>query len=175
MRAKAYLAAPIFTPEQLSVVNGIHAILEDNGFEVFNPYRASRTIWLGRAPKDCTPEERARVLTGNIENLLFPTELLVAWVGGTANGKVDTGVAWEMGFFRARRVLAAAMAHTIAYIDPADERQAMNLMLAGTVDAVAYGLPELNATIKMYCTAGPQAMNAGYHPERLPQEADKIR
>lgn len=163
---KAYLAAPIFNPAQLAVVTDINNSLVSNNFEVFSPYAASQQIWKGRAPKDCTPEERAAVLKGNIVNLEFPTELLVAWVGGTEDGRVDTGVCWEMGFFYNRTRMNHSPAHTLAYIDPADKRQAMNLMLAGTVQAVANGLAELQEALALYRLEGARSMAAAFHPDR---------
>lgn len=167
---KAYLAAPIFNPEQLAVVAELNNRLDDEGFEVFSPYEASRAIWKGRAPKDCTPEERGEVLLGNVRNLTSPTRLLVSWVGGTDDGKTDTGVAWEMGFFQNRiyrgdyfekRDLA-----TLVYIDPMDLRQSMNLMLAGTVTAVSRGLDEFAAALRVFKLGGADSLAARFDPDR---------
>lgn len=138
---KAYLAAPIFNNQQLMVVGHIENFMTQAGIEFFSPYRASQDIWKGRAPKDCTPEERAQVLRGNIDNL--NCDLLVAWVGGTESGKTDTGVVWEMGYANALGV------PTLAFIHEHDVRDNMNLMLAGTVDGVVKGYEELDKALML--------------------------
>jgi nucleoside 2-deoxyribosyltransferase len=105
----------------LDVVDALEHNLLAESFEVFSPYAASQQIWKGRAPKDCTPAERQQVLNGNVINLMRPTRLLVAWVGGTDDGRVDTGVAWEMGFFHNRCIRGdyynTSDIASLAYID----------------------------------------------------------
>lgn len=151
---KCYIAAPIFNKNQLQVVNSIHMMLKLLEYEIFSPYHASREIWKGRAPKDCSQEERDQVLRGNIDNLHW-AELLLCWVGGTEDGRTDTGVVWEMGYFNALsdwRIRAAPegmQGFTLAYIDPTDKRHNMNLMLAGTVSAVCYGQAQLHRALEM--------------------------
>lgn len=171
---KAYLAAPIFTAHQLAVVGGIQDLLEHLGYEVFSPYHASRAIWNGRAPSQCTEEERQAVLKGNIMNLDRPTSLLVAWVGGTEDGRTDTGVTWELGYFH-NRVVRNDYYHesgngvppmTLAYIDPQDKRQNMNLMLAGTIDAVARGGTELQRALSLHAAGLRVQMMEEFHPSR---------
>lgn len=124
-----YIAAPIFTPEQVEVVELIKNAAEYNDQTVFSPYHNSQDIFNGRAPKDCTPEERAQVLNDNITNLDW-CDVLFAWVGGMG-GFTDPGVIWEMGYAHAARKF------TVAYVDPELDanRKSMNLMLAGTVQA----------------------------------------
>lgn len=163
---KAYLAAPIFNEHQLAIVAGLKNMLEVFSFQVFSPYEASQGIWKGRAPKDCAPEERAEVLMGNVENLNYPTELLFAWVGGTEDGRVDTGVCWEMGYFHCRKRMGNP-GFALAYIHPDDQRQAMNLMLAGTVDAVVHGPADASDALALYTTAGPSAVVHKYHPDKI--------
>jgi nucleoside 2-deoxyribosyltransferase len=168
---KAYIAAPIFTPQNLAVVGAIKELLEESGFDIFSPYDASQAIWNGRAPKDCSPEERAQVLDGNVANL-FGVDLLVAWVGGREDKSTDNGVAWEMGFVNALRRDHDALEHggeynTIAYIHPDDVRQDMNLMLAGTVQAAVRGLDDLRAALRAYKLGGIGGILPRFHPDNL--------
>jgi nucleoside 2-deoxyribosyltransferase len=176
---KAYLAAPIFTPEQLDVVDALEHNLLAESFEVFSPYAASQQIWKGRAPKDCTPAERQQVLNGNVINLMRPTRLLVAWVGGTDDGRVDTGVAWEMGFFHNRCIRGdyynTSDIASLAYIDRSDKRQHMNLMLAGTVTGVALGLDEFRSALRAFKLGGARILADQFHPDRrIAHERDPI-
>jgi nucleoside 2-deoxyribosyltransferase len=166
---KAYLAAPIFNPGQLRVVKTIHMTLKLLEFEVFSPYHASQSIWKGRAPKDCSQEERDQVLRGNIENLHW-ANLLLCWVGGTEDGRTDTGVVWEMGYFNALKAIDsryhATKLFTLAYIDPTDNRQHMNLMLAGTVDAVCYGPAQLHRALESLVRGGVDVVKETFHPDK---------
>lgn len=165
---KAYLAAPIFNAEQLRVVRDMHMDLTMLEFQVFSPYHASRDIWKGRAPKDCSPEEREQVLRGNIDNLHW-ADLLVSWVGGTEDGRTDTGVVWEMGYFNAlsdyrRSTQTKQKAFTIGFVHPTDKRQNMNLMLAGTVDAVAYGPAQLHRALVLCRDNDCDAVREQFNP-----------
>lgn len=176
---KLYLAAPIFTPFQLEVVNHLKEIAEGIGYEVFSPYHASRDIWKGRAPKDCSQEERDLVLEGNVKNLQPPTRVLLSWVGGTADGKVDTGVAWEMGYFDAVRMFYpfALLSDSLSavFIDPADARQDVNLMLAGTVDAVLHGFVEVEHTLNLFSTGESHIIERLYGPtSRIAHESKPL-
>lgn len=172
---KAYIAAPIFTPEQLAVVEAIWEALNFNSYEIFSPYHESRRVWRGRAPKDCTEYERKCVLDGNVNNLNGPTSLLVAWVGGSPISKsTDNGVAWEMGYFHNRVSRGDYQSEspppmTVAYIDPTDARQDMNLMLAGTVDSAARGISELKRAISLHAGGRYAKLRAEFHPRRLIQ------
>lgn len=178
---KAYIAAPIFNDHQLGVVEGIKDLLEYYKYDVFSPYHASREIWKGRAPKDCTKAERTVVLEGNVNNLLRPTNLLVAWVGGTEDGRTDTGVAWEMGFFHNRATRGDYSEFTpppltLAYIDPKDKRQSMNLMLAGTVYAMARGGTELQVALHLHAQRELVMLGDNFRPDRHVQhESDTIK
>jgi nucleoside 2-deoxyribosyltransferase len=193
---RVYLAAPIFTPDQLRVVNELHALLANQGYEIFSPYHASRDIWAGRKPSECSPEERARVLRGNVEKLRW-CDLLVAWLGGTKDGKTDTGVVWEMGFAAALTkgppamyegqeftapdektveeigVYITSRPFTLGFIHPDDVRQGkdINLMLAGTIDAVVSGAQDFDDAIGVfsgtYGEANPGEVRKQYHPNRL--------
>lgn len=175
---KAYIAAPIFNDHQRMVVDEIKALLEHWGMDVFSPYHHSKAIFKGRKPSDCTEQERKQVLIGNIEGLV-ECELLLAWVGGGSSGhdqsgkpsSIDTGVVWEMGYFACRSGAPAAGGHspnphgvTLAYIHEGDERQSMNLMLAGTVDAVAKGSDALADAIAALITEGANVMASQFNP-----------
>lgn len=194
----AYLAAPIFNEEQLEVVSHLHSMLTSHGCEVFSPYAASREIWKGRAPKDCTPDERAQVLRGNVEHLRW-CNLLVAWLGGTDNGKTDTGVVWEMGYAGAlsqtpamyegrplhggegkhrfewddnepeREVYVPGTPFTLGYVHPTDKRQGkdVNLMLAGTMDAVVCGEGDFHQAISGFKKLGASYVHRVFNPNKL--------
>lgn len=158
---KAYIAAPIFNPDQLKVVGEIYGLLLRNGFDPFSPYEASRPIWNGRAPKDCTAEERRQVLNQNIDNL--HCDLVVSWVGGSP--RTDVGVAWEMGYAHCLSLCPrGARPYTVAYIDDTDARQDMNLMLAETVDWLAVGLHDLAMFLSAFATRN--APLDRWHPSR---------
>jgi hypothetical protein len=179
---RAYIAAPIFNDHQRGVVDEIKEILEGCGLEVFSPYHHSQAIFAGRKPADCSPEERREVLTGNVVGLI-ECELLVAWVGGASSGhdqsgkpsSTDTGVVWEMGYYGSLAGTPAAFGSppnpdrcTLAYIHDDDERQSMNLMLAGTIDAVAKGMFDLKMAIGQFAMGGGKHLQeGGWHPDKV--------
>jgi|SRR5882672_1522879 len=167
----AYIAAPIFNDDQRAVVEQLKEALESTGFEIFSPYHASQKIFNGRKPADCTPEERAMVLRGNVSHL--HCHLLLAWVGGNEGGFTDPGVVWEMGYAGALAGAPAAFGRgpgypfTLAYIHDTDERQAMNLMLAGTVDGVVKGGQELAVALAMGARRNWATLSSTFTPDRL--------
>lgn len=172
MSLKQYLAAPIFKPDQVRVVEALRGIMNQFG-EVFSPLHASRDIWKGRAPKDCSAEERAQVLQGNIEHL--DCDVVVAWVGGMG-GFTDPGVVWELGYATAlQRNGGEGIPIIVAYISPADERQSMNLMIAGTVNCVVNGPAELHRCLTMLYTENYEQAIDEFHPDKLlAQEREPI-
>lgn len=178
---KAYLASPIFTPQHLSVVNRIASVASMGHWDYFSPYEQSRPIWNGRAPKDCTPEERKAVVEGNIAGLRW-ADVLVAWTGGHqhAMASADTGTVWEMGYFKALmdtpviddKVIGAYYKRprfTIAYIDPRDMKQNLNLMLAETIDSAVYGTAQLSQALDMLRSNTPKLdmVRETFHPSKL--------
>lgn len=162
----AYIAAPIFTENQLRVVSTIGRMLNLQGFEYFSPYEESRSIWNGRAPRDCTAAERKRVIQGNVRGLVG-ADVLVAWVGGSP--KTDTGVVFEMGYFYALTEYEHddRRRFTLAYVHPLDPQQHMNLMLAETVDAVAYGHAQLSHALELLRHDKPNECRIDFHPSKL--------
>jgi nucleoside 2-deoxyribosyltransferase len=169
-----YIAAALFTPAQIRVNARIAAIARDVGLSPFLPSVMSAEIWKGRAPKDCEPWERRAVVEGNIVGMLS-SPIMIARVSGDAK-EVDTGVAWEMGYFCAIGRFESSMVDVaremdverpdvsprtlIAYIEPSDRGQHLNLMLAETVSAAAYGDAQLHALL--------QAIRGAYNaPEGL--------
>lgn len=168
---KVYIAGPIFNPHQLRVIGGIKSVLEMHKCEIFSPYDESREIWKGRAPKDCTPEERQRVVNGNIKGLHW-ADVLVAWVGGHQSlmHSADTGTVWEMGYFKAlteTEDFGDPYHFTIAYVDPRDLRQNMNLMLAETVDAAVRGMAQLSIALEMLRQEDGSGVQSRFHPSKL--------
>lgn len=164
--SKVYLAAPIFNPQQLEVVEMLKGEIE-YGHEVFSPYHNSVNIWQGRAPKDCSPEERGLVLEDNITHIDW-ADVLFAWVGGMG-GFTDPGVVWEMGYaYKAGKF-------TLAYIDEEmdAERQSMNLMLAGTISAVVTRRSDLPAALGTMQDS-LQGVVEAFPPSVLGQEREPI-
>lgn len=176
MTSRVYLAGPIFNPEQLAVVQWLKDELEVSGVEVFSPWHNSQGIFKGRKPADCSADERAQVLTDNIKGLDW-CDYLLAWVGGMG-GFTDPGVIWEMGYVGKRSGSPAAYGRgavlpmTIAYIDDSDDRQSMNLMLAGTVEAVVKGRDEFRRARLFLSDGEVAAIQAVWHPD-LVLSADK--
>lgn len=177
---RIYLAAPIFTPDQLAVVETLVMKMEaTKGIEVFSPYHNSREIWRGRAPSDCSPSDRGRVLTDNIEGIEW-CDYLFAWVGGMG-GFTDPGVVWEMGYAAALAKAPASRNQpsrrpfTVAYLDGTDERPNMNLMLAGTVDAVVRGYDPLPQLFHFMQSGQDGNIRALWHPDySISQEKEPI-
>jgi len=168
-----YVAGPIFSPHQLKVIKGIESVLTMHKHTFFSPYEESRAIWNGRAPKDCTEAERKRVVQGNI-NGLHKAEFLIAWVGGQLqeSHSADTGTVWEMGYYRCLRDAATRLGVgepglCIAYVDPRDLRQNMNLMLAETVDCAVRGMAQLSIAFDMIDHLKHDEMLERYHPSKL--------
>jgi len=167
----AYLAAPIFDQHQLAVVDRLYQELQLRDFNVFSPYHASQDIFRGRPPSECTAEERALVIQGNISNL--HCWLLLAWVGGYEAGFTDPGVIWEMGYAAALSGAPAAWNNsplrplTLAYIDESDKRQSMNLMLSATVDVVVKGIADLRIALQLARLCKYEALRERYHPRKV--------
>ncbi len=82
IRTRIYIGGPLFTPSQQNVLGRIREWLkEDERFEYFDPREDSAKIWKGRAPKDCTDEDREKVFRANADNVVW-ANVLIAWVGG---------------------------------------------------------------------------------------------
>lgn len=153
---RVYIAAPIFNPHQIAVVESIKEMCENRiDAEVFSPYHASREIWAGRKPADCSQEERDLVVKGNVDNL-HSCDVMVAWLNredGGYDGRTDTGVLWEMGYFaalgRTRKQKLQPGTITIGYVHPYDPipEKGLNLMLTGTMDALTMDLYQLERAL----------------------------
>lgn len=176
---RVYIAAPIFNDGQREVVDEIDKLCKKHGHMVFSPYKNSQGIFNGRKPADCLPQERAQVLTDNIAYLEW-CDILLAWVGGYEGGFTDPGVVWELGYCSGRNGAPAAFGNKLrrpfqlAFIHDQDRRQAMNLMLSGTVDAVAKGLGQLNVALHML--TWPDSLRdvvTKFHPDHQ-LAADKV-
>jgi nucleoside 2-deoxyribosyltransferase len=180
---KLYLAAPIFNPHQLEVVEMIKGYAEDEGHEVFSPYHESRDIWAGRAPKDCSPNERRQVVFNNVRRLDW-AEVVLAWVGGYPEGFTDPGVLWELGYAGCRsgvpaiETAEARVPFSVGYVDDTDTRRGMNLMLAGTLDYGVLGATSLQRflfDISSESEMAPSDLKVLYHTDlTMMQEADPI-
>jgi nucleoside 2-deoxyribosyltransferase len=168
MKKKIYIAAPGFNPHQLEVVANLELMTMIGEFDVFSPFKASAEIFKGRKPSDCTPEERAEVLDGNIRNLYC--DLLLAWVGGYEGGFTDPGVIWEMGFAKALQMAPSNTTPfpiTLAFINDTDVRQSMNLMLSGTVDAVVKGYAALQEALLLFDEGRYEFLEEHFAPRKV--------
>lgn len=183
MSSTIYLAAPLFTPHQKSVIAEVQQIMETEGFTVFSPLEESKDIWRGRPPAECGSEERQAVMQMNCRGILN-ADLLFAWLGGWDPARV----LWEhqeryvdqssddesvmpypkMSLDGYRRFVPAlpdtgvvwemgyAFRHrvpTLAYLHESDGDRSFNLMLSETVDAVARGNMELREKLHAFMTA----------------------
>lgn len=158
---KLYLAAPIFNPTQVDVVETMQALAEGLGHETFSPYHNSRNIFGGRKPADCTEEERAMVLYDNITNIDW-AEGVLCWVGGMG-GFTDPGVVWEMGYGYAKQKLI------VGFLDETldAQRQSMNLMLSGTMQALGLGTQALGNMLRLMADGNLSRLIESYHPALL--------
>lgn len=182
MTLKIYIAGPLFNAEQQVVMNQLDNKAARLGAEVFNPYRASREIWAGRAPKDCTAEDRAKVLEQNVQHL-FWCDVLWAWVGGTEDGRVDTGACWEMGYVAALSGTPALQGrpgtrrpYTVAFQRDIDaDKRPLNLMLAGTVDALVTGRGSADEAMALLVEKQFELCSTKFSPTNVTQESEPIR
>lgn len=176
MTDHCYIAARLFTPAQIRVNARIAAIVREVGMEPVLPSEMSAPVWRGRSPKDCTPEERCQVVEMNITGM-HGSRIMVARVSGDTK-EVDTGVAWEMGYFLALSRVPLHLNYNkvrilIAYIEPSDREQSLNLMLAETFHAAVYGDAQLHACLTAIRDA--EAVGGGLQPEDISAWApDKI-
>lgn len=165
-----YVAGPGFNDRQRSVMSTIENAAEAIGWDVFNPFTASQRVWRGRKPAECSAAERAEVLNMNISGL-HHADVLVAWLNGRfEDGRTDTGVAWEMGYYRA--LYASEGGFTLGYIHAPDPipRDGVNLMLAGTMEALCYSTVELNLAMATLLNGEIDRVRRTFPPSRAPQE-----
>lgn len=79
---RVYIGGPLFTSNQKEVLEKVRVFLdEDDRFEYFSPGESSADIWKGRAPKNCSEDDRQRVFEDNYMNVVW-ADVLVAWIGG---------------------------------------------------------------------------------------------
>jgi hypothetical protein len=168
---KAYIAAPIFTPEQLSVVDRLIELVKNAGFdEVFSPYHASRDIWKGRRPKDCSPEERLQVVRQNRENIVN-SELVVCWLNGRyPDGRADTGVTWEMGYAYA----IAELAHGSAPYQIGFLHRQFALMLTGTLDGLVDTYEKLLDAAGLIYDGDFESLRLDFSPDKFNMNEDEV-
>lgn len=110
---KCYLAAPFFSPAQVSVVESIESVIEDSGWRMFSPRKGSNAIemnsmisdlkaWKEESgdPKPPAPPHGLRlgVFNDNWMNI-DDADLLIAVIDD-----FDPGVLWEVGYSFARHV-----------------------------------------------------------------------
>lgn len=161
---KAYIAAPFFRPHQLQVVTNLHVLVSELGFEVFNPYEASRAIWAGRPPAECGPDERQAVLNQN-RKAIKEAHVVVAWLRGTGGPFTDQGVVWELGY--ATGILCRPL--TLGYLAEDEAADDVNLMIAESLDAACQGLHDLAAALVAFRGDGAHTVRRLFPVSKLVQ------
>lgn len=125
---RAYIASPIFTPEQLEKVGEVEALLDEVGYHAYSPRREGIML----AP-DAPAEERDKVYWSNFY-AVTSADVLVAILDNK-----DTGTTWEMGCAAATGVKIVAVTLDIPR---------MNVMLERGVIAHVKSLPQLRGLLK---------------------------
>lgn len=131
---KCYLAAPFFSPEQVSFVEKIEDIIRETGWRMFSPRLGSNAIEMnlmierlknwdlkgrqGEKPPAPSAELRERVFRDNWENI-EDADLLLAVIDN-----FDVGVMWEVGFSYAKHCPIVTIT---------DNNYGCNLMLAHSI------------------------------------------
>jgi len=159
-----YLAGPFFRPEQRDVIREAKTLLQINGCHVFDPEAESAGIWRGRAPHDCSSDDRRAVLAMN-ERGIKGSDLVVAWLRGTGGDFTDQGVVWEMGFASAKGIPVLGF-----YVPLRGENvDSLNLMLSESLAGLAQ-LYELGEAVMLYERDGCDAVSLFAHYPVLPSE-----
>jgi nucleoside 2-deoxyribosyltransferase len=140
---RAYVAGPIFTPEQRGAVDSVTSCLEALGYVTYSPYRDGIML----QPTD-PPERRDEVFQSNVW-AIRSSDLLVALLDTK-----DTGTIWELGMANAGRLPVVA----ITLLEPK-----MNVMLERGVIAHARSIADLDnvcGELCQYLTYGRKVTNA---------------
>lgn len=160
---KIYLAGPLFTPYQQRTLDNVYGDLRRVGARVFSPYHNSQAIWKGRAPKDCSPEDRRIVLEQNMSNLNCAA--VFAWLRGTPGEFTDQGTVWEMGYAECLAV------PVVGWVRRDESLKNVNLMIAANLLAVAYD-DELVTLYASFVEYGEEYVRKHWNPEsRLEHES----
>lgn len=120
---RVYLAAPIFSPEQLVAVDAVGEALEACGYVTYSPHRDGVML----APTD-PPERRDEVFFSNVR-AIRQSDLLVCLLDSR-----DTGTIWELGCATGFSLPIVAVTLTVPK---------MNVMLERGVVAHARSLEDL--------------------------------
>lgn len=178
---RAYLATPLFTPHQRLVLHQMKELLEELGFELFSPLHESQAIWAGRAPAQCTSEERKAVVEQNAVNV-GTSDLVVAWIGGwnpsgAVIDQVLSRIAHDKGVIADDPDITAAVRRlspslpdvgvtwelgyanasgtpVLAYLDDTDEDRTFNLMISETCSGMARGMQQLRDQLEEFLSTG---------------------
>jgi len=159
---RIYLAAPFFTPEQLSFVTDIEKLIIDAGYDLFSPRLGGNALEMNeqiaaqkkwdndkrlrrtspkttgepRPPKPSPPSQELRraVFNDNWMNI-DDADLVVAVIDDR-----DVGTVWEMGY---------AFAKHVPIITTTRADYGMNLMLAECIIGHTKTLEELSAALSL--------------------------
>lgn len=137
---KIYLAAPFFTPEQVSVVEGLeNLVAEVSSIELYSPRKDGVLSAM-------TPEERRRS-KGKIFELnchhITTSQMVLAVIDHR-----DVGVVWELGFaYSFKRLLEEMWIVTYTDYD-----FGLNVMIQECVDAHVHGMTEAETVIRGVAT-----------------------
>ncbi len=97
-KLSVYCGAPLFSPHHRKVLDQLTEIFEYVGYEVFSPLEESKHIWNGRAPKDCSPEERCQVVNMNYRGIR-QSDLVFVWLGGWSPAQAVIDYLYDRSLF----------------------------------------------------------------------------
>lgn len=128
---KVYLAAPFFTPEQLSFVEKLEDMIATKGYSLFSPRLGSNAKIMNemfKRKQQPTADLRLKVFTDNWVNI-DDADLIVAFIDD-----FDVGVMWEIGY---------AFARQVPIVTVTNHNYGCNLMLAESIIGHAKSLESL--------------------------------
>jgi nucleoside 2-deoxyribosyltransferase len=140
-RPKLYLAGPLFTPEQLSVLATMEIISKDGGWEYFSPRLGAASLEMKRvmqAKETPSLELRQAIFNDNTLNI-DDADLLIAIIDDR-----DAGTMWEMGY---------AYKASVPIVSFTSKGFGMNIMLSQCVIGHAKGFEQLRDILEIYKSA----------------------
>lgn len=124
---KVYLASPIFTREQLDLVERLENKAREMRYELFSPR------WLGMFERgtDFQDPETKMIVDQNL-NYLNDSDKLIAVVYSSERGGRDMGTLWEIGAFIAHNYYNVGNFYLVDYRDIINRLLKSHIFLVGT-------------------------------------------
>jgi nucleoside 2-deoxyribosyltransferase len=135
---KLYLAAPLFTPPQILLLEQIETLASSLGYSYFSPRQGSASKTIGasfKAGLKPSQEVLAQVFKDNVENI-DDADLLIAVIDGR-----DAGTLWEMGY---------AYKSNVPILSFTDQGFGMNIMLSQCVIGHVKGIQQLDDALCLF-------------------------